>query len=239
MKETIALLRGDLDWIVMKCLEKDRTRRYDTANGLAADIQRHLNNEPVIARPPSTLYRFQKMFRRNKLLCSACSAVAFALVLGIGLSTREAIRATRAERAKQALLESEQKARQEATRAQNEAVIERDNSRRNLYAANINLANEAWNESNLGKTRRLLARTTPATGERIRAAGNGVTCGAQTRGDDMAEVARFDGGVFHLAFANGDRNVTVGLLGAGAEEQGSFLFDFDSLAAGEPARVWP
>src|SRR5438874_5260375 len=63
----IHLVRGDLDWIVMKCLEKDRTRRYETANGLASDIQRHLNNEPVAARPPSTAYRFQKLVRRNKL----------------------------------------------------------------------------------------------------------------------------------------------------------------------------
>src|SRR5208337_1236431 len=50
----------DLDWIVMKCLEKDRARRYETANGLAADLKRHLNNEPVVARPPSTVYRLQK-----------------------------------------------------------------------------------------------------------------------------------------------------------------------------------
>ena len=53
-------LKGDLDWIVMKCLEKDRTRRYETANGLAADIKRHLANEPVVARPPSTAYKIQK-----------------------------------------------------------------------------------------------------------------------------------------------------------------------------------
>ena len=53
-------MRGDLDWIVMKCLEKDRTRRYETANGLARDIKRHLNNEPVVARPPSVSYRLQK-----------------------------------------------------------------------------------------------------------------------------------------------------------------------------------
>jgi len=65
------VVRGDLDWIVMKCLEKDRTRRYETANGLAADIQRHINNEPVIARPPSVPYRFQKAFRRNKPLFTA------------------------------------------------------------------------------------------------------------------------------------------------------------------------
>ena len=75
LKEPIALLRGDLDWIVMKCLEKDRTRRYETANGLAADLKRHLNNEPVVARPPATAYRFQKAFRRNKLVFTAAAAV--------------------------------------------------------------------------------------------------------------------------------------------------------------------
>jgi serine/threonine protein kinase len=64
MRKLIELLRGDLDWIVMKCLEKDRTRRYDTANGLATDVQRYLNTEPVAARPPSQLYRFRKMVSR-------------------------------------------------------------------------------------------------------------------------------------------------------------------------------
>src|SRR4249919_2741263 len=57
IKELVHLLRGDLDWIVMKCLEKDRARRYETANGVAADIQRHLDNEPVMARPPGNFYR--------------------------------------------------------------------------------------------------------------------------------------------------------------------------------------
>src|SRR5213594_2858824 len=90
----IHLVRGDLDWIVMKCLEKDRTRRYETANGLASDIQRHLNDEPVVARPPSTAYRFQKLVRRNKLAFAAASAVAVALVVGAAVSTWQAIRAT-------------------------------------------------------------------------------------------------------------------------------------------------
>src|SRR5262249_33126201 len=63
----IRALRGDLDWIVMKALEKDRTRRYPTANGLALDIQRFLANEAVSARPPSKLYRFRKVAQRNKL----------------------------------------------------------------------------------------------------------------------------------------------------------------------------
>jgi len=77
----------DLDWIVMKCLEKDRARRYETANGLAADIQRHLSNEPVVACPPSNLYRFQKMVRRNKLAFGAAGAVLFALLLGLAASS--------------------------------------------------------------------------------------------------------------------------------------------------------
>jgi serine/threonine protein kinase len=67
----IGQIRGDLDWIVMKALEKDRSRRYDTANGLAADLKRHLNNEPVVARPASAAYRFQKAFRRNKAIYAA------------------------------------------------------------------------------------------------------------------------------------------------------------------------
>ena len=81
------LLRVDLDWIVMKCLEKDRTRRYETANGLAADIQRHLNNDAVLACPPSAVYRFQKLVRRNKLAFAAGFSVAAALVLGLAVST--------------------------------------------------------------------------------------------------------------------------------------------------------
>jgi serine/threonine protein kinase len=82
----IHLLRGDLDWIVMKALEKDRTRRYETANGLATDVERYLENEPVLARPPSTLYRFQKLARRNKALFAGASIGFVALVIGLVLS---------------------------------------------------------------------------------------------------------------------------------------------------------
>jgi serine/threonine protein kinase len=115
-------LKGDLDWIVMKCLEKDRTRRYDTANGLAFDLKRHLNNEPVVARPPSTAYRFQKAFRRNKLVFTAATAVTAALVLGIIASTWQWARATHATRDALAAQANESKQRQlaeqEARRAE-------------------------------------------------------------------------------------------------------------------------
>jgi tetratricopeptide (TPR) repeat protein len=83
----IHLIQGDLDWIVMKCLEKDRTRRYETAIGLAREVERFLNDEPVTACPPSRVYRFQKLVRRNKLAFGAASAVMVALLLGISIST--------------------------------------------------------------------------------------------------------------------------------------------------------
>jgi eukaryotic-like serine/threonine-protein kinase len=82
----VHLVRGDLDWIAMKCLEKDRTRRYETAYGLAMEIERHLNNEPVLARPPRAMYRLQKAVRRNKLLFSAGTVVAVTLVLATVVS---------------------------------------------------------------------------------------------------------------------------------------------------------
>jgi len=80
----------------MKCLEKDRARRYETANGLAMDIQRHLNNEPVVAGPPSKLYRFQKTVRRNKFAFAAGAGIAAALVSGLALAVWQSAEKTRA-----------------------------------------------------------------------------------------------------------------------------------------------
>ena len=119
----VSLLRGDLDWIVMKALEKDRGRRYETANGLAMDIQRHLNNEPVIARPPSRLYRFLKLVRRNRVVFAAGGAVAAALVAGTGTSTwlflkeREAHQRAIAAEQQQARLRNEAEVREKITSA--------------------------------------------------------------------------------------------------------------------------
>ncbi len=79
-------LRGDLDWIVMKALDKDRTRRYESASGLAADIQRHLNQEPVLAHAPDRLYRFQKLVRRHRLAFAATATVFAAVSVALGIS---------------------------------------------------------------------------------------------------------------------------------------------------------
>ena len=81
------LLRGDLDWIVMQCLEKDRTRRYETANGIAADIERHQRDEPIVAGRPSTVYRIRKFVRRNRSSVAAAGMVLLALVAGVAVAT--------------------------------------------------------------------------------------------------------------------------------------------------------
>jgi tetratricopeptide (TPR) repeat protein len=78
------LVRGELDWIVMKCLEKDRARRYETANGLARELQRYLADEVVEARPPSAGYRFRKFVRRNKGRVAATAALALVVIIGVG-----------------------------------------------------------------------------------------------------------------------------------------------------------
>jgi serine/threonine protein kinase len=109
-------LRGDLDWIVMRCLEKNRTRRYETPAALAADIARHLNNEPVTASPPSRAYRLGKMVRRHRLACAAGAGIALALVAGSVVSTWQAVRATRAERLAR---EERRRAVDERTQAEN------------------------------------------------------------------------------------------------------------------------
>jgi serine/threonine protein kinase len=90
-------LRGDLDWIVMKCLEKDRTRRYDTAGNLAADVQRYLRNELVLARPPSVVYRLQKLVRRNKTTLKIVVAVLAGVLMGLLLAGWLAFRVSMAK----------------------------------------------------------------------------------------------------------------------------------------------
>src|SRR5205085_136898 len=84
------LLRGDLDWIVMKSLEKDRARRYETANAFAMDIQRYLAGEPVLAAPPSARYRLRKFARKNRGLLATIGAFAFVLMATTAFSAWQA-----------------------------------------------------------------------------------------------------------------------------------------------------
>ena len=148
----------DLDWIVMKCLEKDRTRRYETANSLALDLKRHLNNEPVTARPPSTAYRLQKAWRRNKLVYTAGVAVFLALAVGLTLAAFGWLQALTQRDA--AVLA---RAGEETQRKQ--AELATDETRRRAYAAEISAAFQALDENNLDRAIDLLDRQRPKPGE--------------------------------------------------------------------------
>jgi eukaryotic-like serine/threonine-protein kinase len=90
------LVRGDLDWIVMKALAKERDRRYETANAFAADVERFLNDEPVSAGPPTLGYKFRKFVHRNRARVTVAAVLLLALLAGVTVSTWQAIRATRA-----------------------------------------------------------------------------------------------------------------------------------------------
>ncbi len=106
------LVRGELDWIVMKALEKDRSRRYETANGFALDVQRYLANEPVLACPPSTAYRLRKFVRRHRGSVTAASLILITLTGGIVGTTIAMARAGEARRSEAARAETERKAKE-------------------------------------------------------------------------------------------------------------------------------
>src|SRR5262249_33938675 len=114
-------VRGELDWIVMKCLEKDRNRRYQTASGLAQDIERFLNEEPIEAGPPSPVYRLRKFAGKNRKWLAAAATFVLLLAGGAGVSTWQAVRARSAE--KDALLarDDEAEQRRQAERSEGRA----------------------------------------------------------------------------------------------------------------------
>ena len=103
------LVRGDLDWIAMKALEKDRARRYETANGLARDVERHLNGEPVVAGPPSNIYRAGKFMRRHRLAVAAFAGITLALAVGLVLALLGFAQARRAGQQSRRLLARDRK----------------------------------------------------------------------------------------------------------------------------------
>jgi serine/threonine protein kinase len=140
----VSTLRGDLDWIVMKALEKDRRRRYETANGLAMDVQRYLDNEPVVARPPSRLYQFQKLVRRNRVIFAAMAAVAAALLIGLSVSTWLFFEERAARRDAVAAEQQQIRLRQESDRLRQQAEF-----RQKLTAATFDRSRDRIEEADL------------------------------------------------------------------------------------------
>ncbi|MBN1851792.1 MAG: protein kinase [Pirellulales bacterium] len=171
-KKLSTLVRGELDWIVMKALEKDRTRRYETANGFANDINRYLTDEAVMACPPSVAYRLRKFARRNTATIVTASAIALALILGLVGTSWQWVQATRAREkesvqriAATAAREEETIARKEAEAAASREKQAHRQSRCNLYVSDVNLAQWACEQGNLGHAINLLKRHFPQVGQ--------------------------------------------------------------------------
>jgi hypothetical protein len=152
------LVRGDLDWIVMRTLEKNRNRRYDTASELATDIERHLNHEPVKAAAPSVLYRMRKFVRRNRFIVTAGFLIIAAILLAVVTLSVSTILIWQEQGRTQAAREKETEARIEATQ-------QRDEARYNQYLAQMRLAPHYWEAGQIARLKEMLNSHLPKPGQ--------------------------------------------------------------------------
>ncbi len=142
-------VRGELDWIVMKTLEKDRSRRYETASALAADIEHYLADEPVTACPPSRAYRFRKFARRNKLALGTAFLMALAVLVTVAALMRSSHLIAQEQHVTENALEAETKAKGDL-----EETLKRE--RQDAYYHRISLAHRELAVNNLGRALQLL-----------------------------------------------------------------------------------
>ncbi len=152
-----AIVKGDLDWIVMQCLEKDRSRRYETANGLAADIRRFLAQQPIEARPPSALYRFGKFTRRNRSLIATGSGVALTMIVATIASLMFASSAIEQRGIAENQKEIAETKGNEARLAEEEGQDLREVIQRQVYNLTMSLAFLALGDGDLDRLRSLLS----------------------------------------------------------------------------------
>jgi WD40 repeat protein/serine/threonine protein kinase len=162
------LVRGELDWIVMKAMEKDRTRRYETAIELATDVDRYLKNEPVEASPPSASYRLRKFAQKNKKLIATIALLMIILLSGSVVSTWMAVVAQKARAQANDNLEEAYRQKEVASQARDEADRDRmaaDEARRDiarrLYLSDMNRVEQAYEDGNIGLTISLLQKHIP------------------------------------------------------------------------------
>jgi serine/threonine protein kinase/WD40 repeat protein len=166
------LLRGELDWIVMKCLEKERNRRFVTAGSLAEDIERYLRDEPVTACPPSLAYRARKAYRKNRIAITVAGVIGAVLLAATAVSIVFAVAADRARRKAEAAETEISNKHDIAEKAKKEAESERDKNaatlqklqqaqeeqRRNQYAWDMQIMATAWDTGRIGQMQQLLDR---------------------------------------------------------------------------------
>jgi WD40 repeat protein/serine/threonine protein kinase len=187
-RRLMTVLRGELDWVVMKCLEKQRDRRYETAGALSRDVQRYLADEPVEARPPSAAYRLRKYVRRHsgRVIAGVLTIVTLIAVAGILMVGALYARAERERReemaardqavAQRQLADSLRRVAEQAAedaaasdqvsqRAAQDAAVSREQVRQILYATDIQLAWNHWDAHRAGQMSELLQRHRPAAGD--------------------------------------------------------------------------
>ncbi len=166
-KQLSKSLAGELDWIVMKAIEKERSRRYETANGLARDVARFLNDEAVEAGPPSSSYRLRKLLRKHRVAIHTAGAFAALLVIGTLVSGWQAVRATSAERHAEIALANESRQRQLAE--QNKRIAEEERRKAETAARNESLQRAEAERARDQTQRSLDAMTSAATGDALTA----------------------------------------------------------------------
>jgi serine/threonine protein kinase/WD40 repeat protein len=234
LRRLSCLVRGELDWIVMKALEKDRNRRYETAGSFAADVQRYLDDEPVQACPPSAWYRFRKFARRHKTRVVAAASVSVGALLAVG----SLIAALLVLVASNAQIKEEKKRTDDAlireTTANDEFVRARDGAVADAYRAllgetrALRLARPAgWRGTAMGNLRRLVGMETPQR-DLAELRSEAVACLAEL---DVKEIIRFDG---HTELVYGlDFSPDGKYLASAGYDGHVFVWD---LAAGRQAR---
>ena len=218
------VFQGDLDWIVMKALEKDRTHRYETVNGLVSDVRRHLGNEPISAAAPTFRYQFQKFVRRNRRYARVAATVAVLLVVATAVATFQAVRATRAsqlaeaarraeERARTAELDARIQAQEKQKEAETAAAAQnRERMRAEGFLEQIQLqrANELLEgpEATLGIT--YLGQVLRSNPTNQVAAARLVSALIRPRSQSLIEPMRHDDGLFVVQFSpDGEKVVTA------------------------------
>ncbi len=205
-------LRGDLDWITLKALEKDRERRYDSAAAFAQDIERHLKNEPVEAGPPSAFYRLRKMVQRNRLAFAAAAAIVVLLVAGIAVSTWQAVRASNAESlARQRLADVQnaqgrtKQALDDAQASERKATLNAELATKNEHAAKASATAAAASEQKALQNAELAVKSEQATkaanAENLSHLHDASMADYAVAVERIENEGRWDEGVAHLARA--------------------------------------
>lgn len=159
------ILQGDVDWILMKCLEKDRQRRYESVSALASDLHQYLNQRPIAARPPSRTYQFKKLVARNRLAFATAAVMMLSLIGGFAFSSWQYVQKSAANRQLLAANLEQTRLRTLAEAAQARANTLRQQAQSRAYASDMNLVQRVLEQNHLGQAQDLLNRHRPDAGE--------------------------------------------------------------------------